>query len=271
MATREINAVLSQKIEVAPGLIVIRVAPDGWELGPFKPGQYAVLGLPGSAPRCEGSDADEPELPPDKVIPRAYSIASSSRPGEYLEFYIALVRSGALTPRLFNLNIGDRLWLSEKMLGNFTLEKIPTDAHIVMVATGTGLAPYMSMVRTYLSENTGQQMAVIHGARHSWDLGYRSELEALQQISPFLTYIPIISRVADEPAPWKGASGYVQDVWTERLIKKYWGFSPKPNHTHVFLCGNPAMIAAMEKVLQADRFVENTKKQPGQYHVEKYW
>jgi ferredoxin--NADP+ reductase len=129
----------------------------------------------------------------------------------------------------------------------------------------------MSMIRTYLTEETGRQIAVVHGARHSWDLGYRSELEALQQISPFLTYIPVISRPEEEPVAWNGATGYVQDVWKEKLIKKYWGFSPKPDNAHILLCGNPAMIESMEEVLQGRGFVEHTKKKAGQYHLERYW
>ena len=66
------------------------------------------------------------------MIRRAYSIASSSRIGEYMEFYIALVTSGALTPRLFDLSIGDPIWLSPKVTGMFTLEQVPAGKNLVM-------------------------------------------------------------------------------------------------------------------------------------------
>jgi len=81
--------------------MVIRVAPAGWELADFDPGQFAVLGLPPEASRCEGADDEEEAPKPGKLIRRAYSIASSSATREYIEFYITLVHSGALTPRLF--------------------------------------------------------------------------------------------------------------------------------------------------------------------------
>jgi ferredoxin--NADP+ reductase len=97
MAATELNAVLAQSMEIAPGLSIMRVVPDGWELPEFTPGQFAVIGLPGSAPRCDNCDPDDEVPEPDALIRRAYSIASSSLAREYLEFYIALVHSGVNT------------------------------------------------------------------------------------------------------------------------------------------------------------------------------
>ncbi len=172
----DLNAIVVQNIEVSPGLEILRVVPDGWEFPDFTPGQFAVLGLPGSAPRCRVCDPEDEVRDPQKLIKRAYSIASSSVTKEFLELYIVLVPSGSLTPRLFNLTAGDHVWLSPKFSGLFTLEDVPEDKHIVLVSTGTGLAPYMSMLRTQLVCGGPRRSAVLHGARHSWDLGYRSEL-----------------------------------------------------------------------------------------------
>lgn len=271
MAKRELNAIVTHRIDLAPGLMVLRVAPDGWDLPDFKPGQYTVLGLPGSSPRCTECDPEERPPPADRLIQRAYSIASSSVAKEYMEFYITIVRSGALTPRIFELSIGDRIWLSPKCTGFFTLEEVPRDASVVLVATGTGLAPYVSMVRSQLTFEARRRIAIIHGARHSWDLGYQDELRSLARLSRALTYIPVISRPDAEPVPWRGEVGYVQDVWNRGCIEDAWGFRPGPEGTHVFLCGNPAMIESMEEILRKDGFREQTRKTPGQYHVERYW
>ena len=111
------NAIVAQKIEITPEIIILQVKPDGWDLPEFEAGQFAVLGLPGSAPRSEWSDPEEEETEPDKLIRRAYSIASSSVAREYMEFYITVVRSGALTPRLFALEMGDRVWLGCRLAG----------------------------------------------------------------------------------------------------------------------------------------------------------
>ena len=271
MAKQELNAVVRQRDEVAPGLMVLRVAPDGWELPEFKPGQFAVLGLPPQAPRCEGSDGEEEVQKPVRLIRRSYSIASSSVAREYLELYITLVRSGGLTPRLFALRPGDRLWLGPKITGHFTLDQAPKDSHLVLVATGTGLAPYMSMLRTMLPAAADRKMAVLLGARHSWDLGYQTELLTLARSTPAFSYHPIISRPAEEPVPWNGPAGYVQNLWRERVLDAAWGVRPAPDNTSIFLCGNPAMIDDMVAILAEEDFREHSRKQPGEIFVERYW
>jgi ferredoxin--NADP+ reductase len=267
----ELNAILAQRLEVAPGLAIFRVVPDGWELPEFVPGQFAVLGLPAEAPRIAGADPEDPPPKPGTLIRRAYSIASSSRQKEYLEFYLALVRSGALTPRLFALSPGNKLWLGKKFSGLFTLSEVPPAANLVMLATGTGIAPYMSMLRTHLAEDAQRRTAVIHGARHASDLGYRNELEALERQFSHFAYIPVISRPQEERLPWGGEVGYVQDVWRRGVVAARWGFPPSPQHTHVFLCGNPGMVEAMLALLAAEGYQEHTAKTPGQVHTEKYW
>ena len=267
----ELNAIVVQKIEVSPGLVIMRVVPEGWELPDFEPGQFAVLGLPGTARRTPVSDPEDPLKNPDKLIKRAYSIASSSKAKEYIEFYVSMVPSGQLTPRLFALRSGDKVWLSPKMHGVFTLDQVEAGRHVAFLATGTGLAPYMSMLRTSLTCGTETQYAVLHGARHSWDLGYRSELMTLRQICSNFTYLPTISRPEKEAAQWTGHSGYLQDLWRSSVLDEKWGFQPSPETTDVFICGNPAMVDDMVEILAGQGFTEHTRKQPGQVHVERYW
>jgi ferredoxin--NADP+ reductase len=267
----EHNAVVTQKVEVAPGLYIMRLAAVGWQLPSFKPGQFAVLGLPASSPRHPLCDLEEPADDPDTWIRRSYSIASSSREGEYMEIYLTLVRSGSMSPRLALLNVGDRLWLGRKVSGLFTFDEVPKPADLVMIATGTGLAPYMSMLRTTLDEPGERRLAVIHGARHSWDLGYRGELLTMERLRPKLVYLPVVSRPAEEPVPWTGEAGYVQDVWRRRVLDARWGHRPDPAVTHVFLCGNPGMIDTMVRILEGEGFREHTRLVPGQIHYEKYW
>lgn len=267
-----LNAIVTQRIEVSPGLIILRVVPDGWELPDFEPGQFAVLGLPGSAPRFPFAELEDPPADPEKMIKRAYSIASSSVSRQYLELYVMIVRSGALTPRLFHLEVGNRLWLGPKFAGIFTLQEVPPDHHIVLISTGTGLAPYMSMMRSVFTCGGPRHFAVVHGARHSWDLGYRSELHTYERLCPNFTYIPVISRPKDEAAPWQGFAGYVQDAWRAGLIAKTWGFAPEPASSHVFLCGNPGMVEAMMELLKESGYEQFSRRSgSGQVHMEKYW
>lgn len=271
MPAPELNARIVRRVEITPELIILHVAPEGWELPDFTPGQFAVLGLPGAAPRHPLSDPEETPPDPDKLIRRSYSIASGSVAREFLEFYVTLVRSGELTPRLFALNEGDRVWLGPKITGSFTLDAVPPESHLVLVATGTGLAPYMSMLRSGLLENSARHVAVLLGARHSWDLGYRGELSTLARRFPRFCFEPTVSRPAEELVPWKGHVGYVQDLWRRGVVAERWGFEPSPADTHVLLCGNPAMIEDMTKILVEQGFKEHKKRDPGQIHAEKYW
>jgi ferredoxin--NADP+ reductase len=267
----ELNAVVTRRIEAASGLIILRVAPDGWKLPPFAAGQFVVIGLPGTAPRIPLSDPDPPPADPSKLIRRAYSIASSPLATDELEFYVTLVRSGELTPRLFALQPGDRLWLSQKPTGMFTLRDIPADKHLAMIATGTGLAPYMSMLRTDLATPGARRFAAIVGARHSWDIAYSSELTMMQRLSPAFAWIPTVSRPAEEPVPWGGETGHVQELWRRGLLAERWGFRPTPENTHVLLCGAPGMIDEMTAMLAAEGFKADEKGVRGQVHAERYW
>lgn len=265
----EFNAIVTQVIQISPIMKVFRIAPDGWELPEFKAGQFVAVSLPGTAERCKEATDEMPIEDQDKMIKRAYSIASSSKSKEFLEFYITLVHSGALTPRLFNLNIGDRVEVGKKFVGMFTMDQIAEDQNIVLVATGTGVAPYMSMLRSNALQRSGK-ITVIHGAANSWDLGYSSELELLQSVHPNFSYIPTIVMADKEHTKWNGHTAFIQDLWKQGVMEKQWGFKPGPDNTHIFLCGNGHMISDMTEALNADGFIEHSRKVPGHIHIEKF-
>ncbi len=267
---QKLNSVVSQIIQVSPSMKIFRISPDGWELPDFIPGQFVTLSLPFSAKRAEGSTPDPEEMAQDKLIRRAYSIASSSKTKEFIEFYITWVHSGQLSPRLFALNVGDRIELGKKMTGMFTLEQVPENNNVVLIATGTGVAPYISMLRTNLLAPGTRKIAVIHGASNSWDLGYRSELMLLQSISDRLVYLPTVIDVHKEPVRWNGDTRFVQDMWSAGVVADAWGITPTPENTHFFLCGNPKMVQSMFDVLGEQGFKEHKKTEPGQIHVESW-
>ncbi len=269
--SNDLNAKILKIIKVSPELFIFRVAPVEWELAEFSPGQYTTIGLPGSAARDQLSDDEDKKPDPEKIIKRAYSIASSSVEKEYIEFYITMVRSGSLTPRLFNLKEGDPIFMSPKNKGLFSLAQAPEECNLLLMATGTGLAPYISMVRSIFTCSTNRKFAIIHGARHSWDLGYRSELETLANAYHKFAYLPVISRPDEEPEGWDGHTGYIQDVWNSGIVAEKWGLKPAPADTHVFICGNPTMVETMSELMQQDTFTEHSRKNPGSLHVERWW
>lgn len=266
-----LNAVVTLCGFVSPWLLSLRVVPDGWDFPDFLPGQFAFLGLPGSAARCAPAQPETVPPDPDKLIRRPYAIASSPLNREYIEFYIALVPGGTLSPRLFNLKIGDRVWLSEKISGRLNFFSVPEDANVLMMATGSGLAPYIGMLSTHLRAGDNRKVMVIHGVRHSWDLGYRSVFMAMQNLRQDFTYLPVVSRPQEEPAPWSGATGHLQDAWKTGAIERALGFHPSPQNTHVLLCGGPDMVEEMTALLVEQGYTEHTGRQPGQIHGERYW
>jgi ferredoxin--NADP+ reductase len=267
--TSSYNAVLTGREEINAQLLVMRVQPDD-ALFDFKPGQFAVLGLMGHEDRVPEADDEEPPSDPDKMIRRAYSIASSSVEKRYLEFYVTLITSGQLTPRLFALPYGHRLYLGRKASGMFTLDRVAPDKVALLIATGTGLAPYMSMLRTMLVHDATRPYVVLHGARYSWDLGYRAELESLVRLRPNLTYIPSITR-PDEDPHFRGHTGRIQNLLAKGIVETLGGVQLDPSKVEVFLCGNPDMIRAVKEILAPRGFKPDNGKEPGTIHVEEYW
>ncbi len=266
------NATLVSKEILTDELAIIRVLPDGG-VPDFKPGQYATLGvLPNPDTPLGQEQAKKKGLA--KLILRPYSIGSSSLDQDGLEFYLALVPDGAFTPLAWKLDEGDRLYVAPKCKGKFTLDGVPGGKTFVAVATGTGLAPFMAMLKTYRETGRWERFVIVHGTRFCADLGYRGELEELAAKDETITYIPTCSR---EPEPtretdWFGLRGRVNVAVEESTFADLAGVPLSPEGCHVFLCGNPAMIDDLTAHLVSRGFTPKDREHPdGNLHFEKYW
>jgi ferredoxin--NADP+ reductase len=93
----------------------------------------------------------------------------------------------------------------------------------------------------------------------------------MQRLSPRFTWLPTVSRPSEEPVPWGGETGHVQDIWRLRRLGERWGFQPTVEDSDVFLCGAPAMIDDVTAMLVAEGFKADEKGKPGQIHAERYW
>jgi ferredoxin/flavodoxin---NADP+ reductase len=199
----------------------------------FKPGQYATLAVE------RGSS----------LVQRAYSIVSSPLETD-LEFFFELVPQGELTPLLFDLQVGDMLWMRRQARGLFLLDVVSGHPKHLLMCTVTGVAPYVSMVRSFLRQEAegvpvNCKMIVIQAASRSWEFAYREELEAVARRRPWFHYIPSISRPWEDPE-WKGEVGRVEDI--ARKYVDSLGF--EPSESTAYLCGHPDMIEHCKGILK---------------------
>ncbi len=271
-ASEKYNATVVAKHMLTPDLFILKVKPDE-PVSQFVSGQYMLLGLSSDVPRREGSAPEFKEAKPGRIVLRAYSIASPGYQTDMLEFYVSVVTNGSLTPRLVLLSPGDRLMVGDKIRGFFTLESVaPSHKTVVMAATGTGLAPYLSMMRQEIAAETRHdfRFILIHGAPHSWELGYLDEFRLLEKALPNLTYVPSITRTHEDKW-WTGPFGRITGYFKDDAFAEKFSVPLDPAQTSVFLCGNPLMIEEVTHLLQPRGYTVHTLQEPGSLHTEEYW
>lgn len=265
MNTIEYNATVTGKILITPDLMILRVRTDE-SRSEFVAGQYTTIGLLPKELRSQNSVVLLEDIQENEMISRPYSIASANHETQNFEFYISQVKSGLLTPRLFNLVQGSRLWVDNKILGVFDLNQTPKDSNIVMVATGTGLAPYISFLRSHINTHKDIKLAVIHGAAYPWDLGYYSELKFIENIFSNFYYFPTLLKADDA---WTGLRGYIQTHLQNGILDSV-GIEINPEKTHFYLCGNPKMVDSVTEYLKKFNYKIDKKNMPCALHIEEY-
>jgi ferredoxin-NADP reductase len=235
------NGRLSRWEEIAPGLAIVGVQILD-EPFAFEPGQYATLGLMGA----------------EKLIQRPMSVSSSADDLSEYEFFIRLVQNGGFTPLLWEQSVGDPINIKGPK-GKFLLQDDGRRA--LFVASGTGLAPFISMIETLRDRNQTRDVVLLHGVSYDYDLAWRQQLTELEQSGNFpLRYVGTISRPQACPE-WAGCTGRVEAIMESQLDEH--GLTPET--ATIYLCGNPEMINAVEEIAAARGFP------PEQVRKELYW
>jgi ferredoxin--NADP+ reductase len=299
------NATVMDSVECHDDLRRIRIRPD-WGASSFQPGQYTVLGLGSWEPRVERAVQDDLDATQQKkLLKRAYSFSSpildangcltSHDNCEFVEFYIVLVRGDeehqpGLTPRLFALKRGDRLFMGRKSTGHYLLTGVQPDDNVVFISTGTGEAPHNAMVVELLTKRHQGRIVAVTCARRRRDLGYEDCYRQLERTYSSFQYLSLTTR---EPENLDSnhddfvGKRYVQEYFETGDFERTTGLMLDPTGTQVFLCGNPAMIGApllgeagpdkypkplgMVEVLESMGFQVDRRDQRGNIHFEKYW
>ncbi len=273
-AVDSLNATLVDRQDLTATLAIVRIAPLSGQAVEFEPGQFVSIGLPRGREDTSAVAAvmrSRAGSQGPRLIRRAYSIASSPQQRRYLEFLLVRVDDGKLTPRLFDVPVGGRVYMDATAKGEFTLANVPHTADLVFIATGTGLAPFMSMIRAYRGTGRWRRLVLIHGVRFPQDLAYREELQRATLDDSTIRYIPLCSRVVDGDN-WTGQCGRVQTVLSPDVYESLTGQALNPEHAHVFLCGNPEMIKDVSAMLEPRGFRRDVEShEQRNLHYERYW
>ncbi|HMC80365.1 MAG TPA: hypothetical protein VKO35_07425 [Acidimicrobiia bacterium] len=291
------NATITYFEPTHSDLWVLGVRPDHGDIHHL-PGQYASLGLGHWEDRID--DAEDPGLNDrwDKLVRRSYSIShrifdehgylAQERDITELEFYIVLVpptpeNVPGLTPRLALKRPGDRIYLGPKVAGRYTLAPVSDPkGTVVFFATGTGEAPHNAMIVELLRKGHMGPIVSAVTVRNLADLGYMEKNRELESRYPNFHYLPLPTREPGIP------KRYIQDLILEDVFAKEYDVPLDPETTHVFMCGNPAMIGlpredeetaeltypkptGVVEILTERGFTLDHRKQRGNLHYEEYW
>ena len=258
----EYNATLTERVDLTSALAIFKIRPDEPYAGDapwFVPGQYVTIGLNNEARPDLGS------------VRRPMSIASAPQETDVLELYIRYVNhpesDNPLTHLLWKTKAGDRIFLRSKPVGKFTVHDTVGDDDPrlrVLVAAGTGLAPFVSMARADALDGRGlERWAILHGASYPDDLGYVDELEGYAEKG--LCYCRTISRPKEVP-DWTGDTGRVEDYFLpERLaeLDVRLGLGEgglRPDKALIYICGLQGTIGKTIMRLVERGFVPENRK-----------
>ncbi len=228
-------------------LFSLRVECPGLD---FEAGQFVRIGL---------------EIDGERVA-RPFSFVNA--PGDpVLEFYGVIVPGGPLSPRLARLAPGDTLWVADNPAGWLILSEVPPAQELWLVATGTGLAPFLSILRTPAPWLRYQRVILVHGVRHATELVYRDLLEAIQSKQRQFQIVPFVSR----EKPPGAVHGRIPAAVADGRLEAAAGAPIAPERSQFMLCGNPEMLKDMQASLAARGLKKHRRRTPGQITVESFW
>lgn len=224
----------------------------------FVPGQFARLGVRGTA---EGS-----------IVWRAYSIASAAH-DEHLEFFSVVVPDGAFTSRLSKLKEGDTILVERRSYGFLTTDRFQAGRDLWMLATGTGLAPFLSILHDLETWERYENLVLVQSVRTQQELAYEELIRGFHRSEYYaeharkLRYARIVTR---EPVP-----GALRDRVTKLLasgvLEQNIGLGLDHERSRIMLCGNPEMVQDSRGILVERGFRMSRREEPGHLAVENYW
>lgn len=220
-------------------------------LAAFRAGQFVRVGLDINGER----------------IARPYSLVNAPAETPH-EIYFSVVDHGALTPSLAALKEGDKLFVGNQALGFFTIDELPTVPHLWLVATGTGIGPYLSILRDTLVWQRFERIVLVYGVSREEDLSYQMEIASLRErFADRLSYVALCSREKTDRTLFGRIPGNIENGQLEAAV----GLTLSPENSHVMLCGHAAMIEAARAVLERRGMRRHRRREPGHITAEQYY
>lgn len=221
----------------------------------FVAGQFARLALPAPA------GAKEP------MLGRPYSFVNPPDGGAH-EFYFNVLPEGPLSPRLAALERDDPVWLLDRANGFFCVAELPDAAGLWCLATGTGLGPFLSILRTEEPWEKFERVVLVHAVRQAADLSYGELIAGIATARQGrFVFVPFVSR-----EPHKAAlSGRIPEAIRDGRLEAWAGVPLTAENAHAMLCGNPDMVRDTQAVLEQRGMRRHRRREPGHFTLETYW
>lgn len=203
----------------------------------FQAGQFMIVNVPKDMPAAPASVRERTAQAGGNVVKRAYSVASAPHDSGVIEFCVQHLEGGIASTYFWGLKEGETLSLNGPH-GRFLLKE-PVDYDPVFVATGTGVAPLRSMIKSLIQKNVTRDIWLLFGCRYEHALLYDSEFRSLASMRRNFHYIPTVSR----PKEWRGEVGYVQQLYRKHITDS--------SNKEVYLCGWIQIVKAICEDLKA--------------------
>nr|WP_312539794.1 ferredoxin--NADP reductase [Moraxella sp. CTOTU47616] len=262
----------------APTLLSFKVTrPDGFK---FTAGQFVRLGIHGKdlqyfaqnhETKLITSETQDKPIDLDGYVFRAYSVASSPY-DEFIEFFSVVIPEGEFTSKVNHIQVGDSLLLNTTPFGYLTLARyqLPLPNDLWLLATGTGLAPFLSILKTIDVWQQYQRIILVYSARTSQELAYQAEIGSIKSIygdnGAAFVFLPIVTREAD----YTGEKARVPNLILSGKLTELVGQKLDKARSHVMLCGNPQMVEDTKEALKSLGLTMNRRGE-GNIAVENYW
>lgn len=255
------QTVLSVKHWVADKLISLTTTRD--PAFQFMPGQFARLGLPQNVAN------------PEPDIWRAYSMVNSPN-SETLEFYSIVVPEGEFSPRLAQLQPGGHLYIDKTAFGFLTLDRFNSGGDLWLMATGTGLSAYMSMLYDERVWQSYKRIILVHGVRSTDELAYRDQLLEWERAGRSLPQDSARARLSYHPIPTQQSlpdtpQARLTTLLADGRLEQHVQCTLNPATSKVMLCGNPEMLVDARKLLSERNFAVGRRGNFGNLALENYW